>query len=60
MTLPPNKKPCARCGCVLSYYTLDMEPKPAPPEDVLCAVCLGRGTRLVYRTPSTPEGGETP
>jgi hypothetical protein len=50
VTSPPlSTKPCARCGCTLVFYTLGMEPRPAPAGDVFCGVCEGRAPPRVFQ-----------
>jgi hypothetical protein len=46
-------KACARCGCAMTYYHLDMNPKPPPTGDAYCRVCE-------IREPGLMKGGTPP
>lgn len=37
--LHPHEKACAKCGGTIGFFTLSMDPKPAPEGDVTCSRC---------------------
>ncbi len=37
-----SSKPCGTCGREIRFYTLAMDPKAPPAEDVTCGACDGR------------------